>query len=84
MHVLLQVLYLFLQESCNCSIKLAKAIPATFHQQSESLAKPLLSSMTHQHSRVRVACLKVRGDPPLYPTLAWSCENPQEQSLSSM
>ena len=48
-----------LQESCSCCIKLAEAIPMAFHQQSESLAKPLLASMTHQHSRVRVACLKV-------------------------
>ena len=52
---------LHLQESCSCCIKLAEAIPMAFHQQSESLAKPLLTSMAHQHSRVRVACLKVRS-----------------------
>lgn len=41
-------------------MKLAAAIPATFNQQSESLAKPLFQSMTHQHSKVRLACVKVR------------------------
>ena len=40
-------------------MKLAVAIPATFYHQSESLAKPLFISMTHQHSKVRVACIKV-------------------------
>ena len=50
---------LLLQESCICCSKLAEAIPATFHQQSETLAKPLLKSMVHQHSKVRVACIKV-------------------------
>lgn len=38
----------------------AEACPAAFHQQSESLAKPLFVSMTHQHSKVRLACVKVR------------------------
>lgn len=42
-----------------CSMKLARAVPATFHQQSESLAKPLFVSMTHQHSKVRLSCVKV-------------------------
>ena len=49
-----------MQESCICASRLAKAIPAVFHQQSESLAKPLLVSMTHQHSKVRTAALKVK------------------------
>ena len=50
---------IIMQESCICCSKLAKAIPALFHQHSETLAKPLLKSMVHQHSKVRVASIKV-------------------------
>ena len=50
-----------MQESCVCCCKLAKAIPTSFHRQSEGLSKPLLKSMVHQHSKVRVACIKVRS-----------------------
>ena len=39
--------------SCNCVTIVAKAIPEYFYQQSESVIKPLLLAITHQHSKVR-------------------------------
>lgn len=49
------------KESCVCCSKLAQSIPHVFHQESELLAKPLLQSMAHQHSKVRSACVKTFG-----------------------
>jgi dynein assembly factor 5, axonemal len=49
------------KESCLCASKLAKAIPQYFHMQSESLIKPLLVTLTHQHSRVRIAAVLAIG-----------------------
>ena len=37
----------------------ANAIPQVFYQQSSSLVKPLLHAMAHQHSKVRLAAVKV-------------------------
>ncbi len=39
--------------SCRCSSRVAKLVPEHFHMQSESLIKPLLLSISHQHARVR-------------------------------
>ena len=40
--------------SCMCARLIAKKLSGgNFHMQSESLVKPLLANMTHQHSRVR-------------------------------
>ena len=49
------------KESCKCAAKLAKAIPEYFQEQSESLIKPLLMSLTHQHSRVRTIVVETIG-----------------------
>ena len=49
------------KESCKCACKIAKAIPEHFHQQSESLIKPLTESISHQHSRVRVEVIMAIG-----------------------
>lgn len=49
------------KESCNCASALAKATPENFHLQSESLIKPLLMSISHQHSRVRAAVVSTIG-----------------------
>ncbi|XP_065919012.1 dynein axonemal assembly factor 5-like isoform X2 [Dysidea avara] len=49
------------KESCNCCCKLAVSAPREFHMEAESLVKPILHSMGHQHSRVRVACIKALG-----------------------
>ena len=49
------------KESCKCAAHLAKAVPEAFHMQSESLIKPLLMTITHQHSRVRVAAIEAIG-----------------------
>lgn len=49
------------KESCKCASKLAKSIPQHFHMQSESLIKPLLTAISHQHSRVRVCVIEAIG-----------------------
>jgi dynein assembly factor 5 len=42
------------KQGCACArLIAARLASANFHAQSESLVKPLLSNMTHQHSRVR-------------------------------
>jgi dynein assembly factor 5 len=50
------------KESCQCASKLARSIPQHFHMQSESLIKPLLQTISHQHSRVRVTTIVTIGD----------------------
>ena len=47
--------------SCKCAAQLARTIPETFHTQSESLIKPLLESISHQHSKVRVEVIFAIG-----------------------
>ncbi len=49
------------KESCNCACVLAKTVPEQFHMQSESLIKPLLQTLSHQHSRVRVTAVNAIG-----------------------
>ncbi|CAB4015757.1 dynein assembly factor 5, axonemal, partial [Paramuricea clavata] len=48
-------------ESCKYSCLLAKTIPDQFYYQAESLVKPLLLSIAHQHSKVRLAVLETVG-----------------------
>ncbi|KAK6170739.1 hypothetical protein SNE40_019054 [Patella caerulea] len=50
------------KESCRCAGYLAKKIPEHFHMQSESLIKPLLLSIAHQHSKVRAIVIEAIGD----------------------
>lgn len=50
------------KESCKCACKLAKAIPEYFQMTSESLIKPLLLTITHQHSKVRVIVIETIGN----------------------
>ncbi|XP_072337666.1 dynein axonemal assembly factor 5 [Scyliorhinus torazame] len=47
--------------SCECAAKYAKCTPETFHMQSESLIKPLMQTISHQHSKVRVAVIQATG-----------------------
>lgn len=49
------------RESCQCASKLAKAVPQYFHMQSETLIKPLLLSITHQHSKIRTIVVETIG-----------------------
>ncbi|KAF6020840.1 HEATR2 [Bugula neritina] len=49
------------KEACKCASILAKSIPEHFHLQSESLIKPLLHSISHQHYKVRVAVINAIG-----------------------
>ncbi|XP_076458968.1 dynein axonemal assembly factor 5-like [Babylonia areolata] len=50
------------KESCKCASKIAKAIPQYFHMVSETLIKPLLMSITHQHSKIRALTVSTIGD----------------------
>ncbi|KAJ8251506.1 hypothetical protein GJAV_G00222090 [Gymnothorax javanicus] len=49
------------KESCKCTVNFARSIPAHFHMQAESLVKPLMQTISHQHSRVRVAVIEATG-----------------------
>ncbi|XP_028840855.1 dynein assembly factor 5, axonemal isoform X2 [Denticeps clupeoides] len=49
------------RESCKCAIEFAQSVPEHFHMQAESLVKPLMQTITHQHSRVRVAVIQATG-----------------------
>lgn len=48
--------------SCYCASRIAKAIPEYFHSQSESLIKPLLLSISHQHAKVRAIVIQTIGN----------------------
>ncbi|XP_030068430.1 dynein axonemal assembly factor 5 [Microcaecilia unicolor] len=49
------------KESCKCAALCARSIPEHFHIQSESLIKPLMQTISHQHSKVRVAVIQTTG-----------------------
>ncbi|XP_030591867.1 dynein assembly factor 5, axonemal [Archocentrus centrarchus] len=49
------------RESCKCTVNFAKCVPEHFHMQAESLIKPLMLTIAHQHSRVRVAVVEATG-----------------------
>ncbi|XP_064172156.1 dynein axonemal assembly factor 5-like isoform X2 [Anguilla rostrata] len=49
------------KESCKCTVDFARSIPAHFHMQAECLVKPLMQTISHQHSRVRVAVIEATG-----------------------
>uniref|UniRef100_A0A672RML2 Dynein assembly factor 5, axonemal-like n=1 Tax=Sinocyclocheilus grahami TaxID=75366 RepID=A0A672RML2_SINGR len=49
------------KESCKCAISVAQSIPDHFHLQAESLLKPLLQTISHQHSQVRVSVTQAIG-----------------------
>uniref|UniRef100_A0A3Q3ASK3 Dynein axonemal assembly factor 5 n=1 Tax=Kryptolebias marmoratus TaxID=37003 RepID=A0A3Q3ASK3_KRYMA len=49
------------RESCKCTVNFAKCVPEHFHMQAESLVKPLMLTITHQHSRVRVSVIEATG-----------------------
>lgn len=49
------------KESCRCAANYARAIPEHFHMQSESLIKPLMQTISHQHSKVRIAVIQTTG-----------------------
>ena len=51
------------KESCRCTVSVAKIGKQYFHMQSASLIKPLLLSIVHQHSKVRVEVIKAIGKP---------------------
>ncbi|KAK4813740.1 hypothetical protein QYF61_023676 [Mycteria americana] len=49
------------RESCRCAVACAQAMPEHFHMQSESLIKPLMQTISHQHYRVRVDVIQATG-----------------------
>ncbi|CAM4339129.1 unnamed protein product [Leuciscus chuanchicus] len=49
------------KESCKCIISFAQCVPDHFHLQAESLLKPLLQTISHQHSQVRVCATQATG-----------------------
>ncbi|XP_072225810.1 dynein axonemal assembly factor 5-like [Leuresthes tenuis] len=49
------------RESCKCTIDFAKSVPEHFHLQADSLVKPLMLTIAHQHSRVRVSVIEATG-----------------------
>ncbi|NWW86815.1 DAAF5 factor, partial [Rhynochetos jubatus] len=49
------------RESCRCAMACAQAMPEHFHMQSESLIKPLMQTISHQHYRVRVDVIQATG-----------------------
>ncbi|OXB67597.1 hypothetical protein ASZ78_004715 [Callipepla squamata] len=49
------------RESCRCAVACAHAVPEHFHMQSESLIKPLMQTISHQHYRVRVDVIQATG-----------------------
>ncbi|NXY87624.1 DAAF5 factor, partial [Alcedo cyanopectus] len=49
------------RESCRCAMSCAQAMPEHFHLQSESLIKPLMQTISHQHYRVRVDVIQATG-----------------------
>ncbi|KAM4631833.1 dynein axonemal assembly factor 5 [Discoglossus pictus] len=49
------------KESCKCASNYAKSIPDHFHMQAESLIKPLMQTISHQHSKVRIAVIQTTG-----------------------
>ncbi|KAJ3600692.1 hypothetical protein NHX12_031670 [Muraenolepis orangiensis] len=49
------------RESCRCTARFAESVPEHFHMQAESLVKPLMQTISHQHSRVRVSVVEATG-----------------------
>ncbi|RUS89825.1 hypothetical protein EGW08_002437 [Elysia chlorotica] len=49
------------KESCHCASFLAKSSPQYFYMQADTLVKPLLLSIAHQHSKVRLIIVETIG-----------------------
>nr|XP_061805725.1 dynein axonemal assembly factor 5-like [Nerophis lumbriciformis] len=49
------------RESCKCTVNFANCVPEHFHMQAESLVKPLMQTIAHQHSKVRVSVIEATG-----------------------
>lgn len=49
------------RESCKCVVNFAECVPEHFHMQAESLVKPLMQTISHQHSRVRISVIEATG-----------------------
>ncbi|KAK1164736.1 dynein assembly factor 5, axonemal-like [Acipenser oxyrinchus oxyrinchus] len=49
------------KESCKCAANYAKCIPEHFHMAADLLIKPLMQTISHQHSKVRVSVIQATG-----------------------
>ncbi|XP_060748119.1 dynein axonemal assembly factor 5-like [Tachysurus vachellii] len=58
-----------IKESCKCTILFARSVPDHFHMQAECLVKPLMQTISHQHSRVRMAIIEATGTVVRYGTV---------------
>ncbi|XP_060757414.1 dynein axonemal assembly factor 5-like isoform X3 [Neoarius graeffei] len=58
-----------IKESCKCTIHFARSVPDHFSMQAEGLVKPLMQTISHQHSRVRMAIIEATGAVVLYGTV---------------
>ncbi|XP_058270319.1 dynein axonemal assembly factor 5-like [Hemibagrus wyckioides] len=58
-----------IKESCKCTILFARSVPDHFHMQAECLVKPLMQTISHQHSRVRMAIIEATGAVVLFGTV---------------
>ncbi|MCI4385298.1 hypothetical protein PGIGA_G00048830 [Pangasianodon gigas] len=58
-----------IKESCKCTIQFARSIPDHFHMQAECLVMPLMQTISHQHSRVRMAIIEASGAVVQYGTV---------------
>lgn len=47
--------------ACECVTSLTRAEPKNFHLQSKSLMKPLVNTLKHKHSAVRISAVKALG-----------------------
>ncbi|KAM9843655.1 dynein axonemal assembly factor 5 [Aulostomus maculatus] len=56
------------KESCKCTVIFAKSVPEHFHMQADSLVKPLMQTISHQHSRVRASVIEATGAVVLHGT----------------
>ncbi|XP_062840841.1 dynein axonemal assembly factor 5-like [Trichomycterus rosablanca] len=54
------------RESCKLTINCARCVTGQFHMQAECLIKPLMQTISHHHSRVRVAAIEAVGAVILY------------------
>ncbi|XP_017311966.1 dynein axonemal assembly factor 5 isoform X2 [Ictalurus punctatus] len=57
-----------IKESCKCTVHFARIVPDHFHMQAECLVKPLMQTISHRHSRVRMAVIEATGAVVLYGT----------------
>ncbi|XP_008215817.1 dynein assembly factor 5, axonemal isoform X1 [Nasonia vitripennis] len=54
------------KESCDCICEIARAMPSNFYTKSEVFVKPILTNISHQHYKIRMATVKSIGEVLLF------------------